>query len=130
MQVADLHNVCVQEEQDRLMSLMDTGAALATATGVAGKRSDDPDAVAGLSDGPEGIAREASAAKGSEEAFILSIASCTVHEDRQDPSTLTATPEQQRCLPSHCDAQWQISGSGLLSDIHYRCPERLASTIA
>ena len=87
-----------QEEQDRLMSLMGTGAALATATGLAGKRGGDGDTVAGLSDGPKGIAREASAAKAGEEAFILSIASCTVHEERQDPNTLTATLEQQRCL--------------------------------
>jgi len=88
--------ICEQEEQDKLMSLMDTGAALATATGAAGRKSTDGDAVAGLSEGPESIVREASRAKASEEAFILSIASCTVHEERQDPTALTATLEQQR----------------------------------
>lgn len=82
------------------MSLMGTGAALATATGVAGKRGGDGEAVAGLSQGPEGVAREASAAQAGEEAFILSIASCTVHEERQDPNALTATLEQQRCSAS------------------------------
>ena len=87
------------------MSLMDTGAALATATGVAGKQGGEEGAVAGASEGPAGIAREAVSASAEEEAFILSIASCTVHEERRDPSTLTATPEQQRCSPSRNPAQ-------------------------
>jgi len=89
-------SLCEQEEQDKLMTLMDTGAALATATGAAGRKSTDGDAVAGLREGPEAIVREASRAKASEEAFILSIPSCTVHEERQDPTALTATLEQQR----------------------------------
>ena len=89
----------MQEEQDRLMTLMGTGAALATATGVAGKQSSDGDAVAGLSEGPGGIVKEAGSASATEEAFILSLASCTVHEERQDPTALTATPEQQRQGP-------------------------------
>ena len=89
----------MQEEQDRLMTLMGTGAALATATGVAGKQSSDGDAVAGLSEGPDGIIKEAGSASATEEAFILSLASCTVHEERQDPTALTATPEQQRQEP-------------------------------
>ena len=74
----------MQEEQDRLMTLMGTGAALATATGAAGKQSSDGDAVAGLSGGPGGIVKEAGSASATEEAFILSLASCTVHEERQD----------------------------------------------
>ena len=81
------------------MTLMGTGAALATATGVAGKQSSDGDAVAGLSEGPDGILKEARSAEAAEEAFILSLASCTVHEERQDPTALTATPEQQRQAP-------------------------------
>lgn len=89
----------MQEEQDRLMTLMGTGAALATATGAAGKQSSDGDAVAGLSGGPGGIVKEAGSASATEEAFILSLASCTVHEERQDPTALTATPEQQRQGP-------------------------------
>ena len=43
---------CLQEEQDRLMSLMDTGAAPATATGVAGKRGGDGEAARGCARAP------------------------------------------------------------------------------
>lgn len=91
----------IQEEQDKLMTLMDTGAALATASGVAGKKGsgEGEDPMAGLSEGAPGIVREAEGARASQEAFILSIASCTVHEERQDPTALTATPEQQRRAP-------------------------------
>ena len=83
------------------MTLMGTGAALGTATGVAGRQGSDGDAVAGLSAGPDGIVKEAGSASAAEEAFILSLASCTVHEERQDPTALTATPEQQRQGPPH-----------------------------
>ena len=100
----------MQEEQDRLMTLMGTGAALATATGVAGKQSSDGDAVAGLSAGPGGIVKEAGSASAAEEAFILSLASCTVHEERQDPTALTATPEQQRQAPP---ADGSVNRAGL-----------------
>ena len=89
------------------MTLMGTGAALATATGVAGKQSSDGDAVAGLSEGPDAIVKEAGSASATEEAFILSLASCTVHEERQDPTALTATPEQQRQAPPADDPMYR-----------------------
>ena len=79
------------------MTLMDTGAALATASSAARRQgSGSVHAAAGVSDGSLGATQEAGSGHTGQEAFILSIASCTVHEERQDPTALTATLEQQR----------------------------------
>ena len=79
------------------MTLMDTGAALATASSAARRQgSGSMHGGAGVSDGSQGATQEAGSGHAVQEPFILSIASCTVHEERQDPTALTATLEQQR----------------------------------
>lgn len=81
-------------QQERLLSLLDAGATLASATGAAGSGA------AGLAGGTEGVRRAAAAAAGRpEQHFILSIAACKVHEERPDPRAATATLDQQRRAP-------------------------------
>ena len=87
----------VQDEQDKLLTLLDASAALASAAGAAAKLSDE-DGVAGLRGGPRGVRRVAAAAARPEH-FILSIAACKVHQERPDPRRATATLDQQRCVP-------------------------------
>lgn len=87
----------MQDEQDKLLTLLDASAALASAAGAAAKLSDE-DGVAGLRGGPRGVRRVAAAAARPEH-FILSIAACKVHQERPDPRRATATLDQQRCVP-------------------------------
>lgn len=86
------------DEQDKLLTLMDAGATLASAAGAAGRPSEDgaSSAAGGLRGGPSGLRRLAAAAA-HPERFILSIAACKVHEERPDPRRATATLDQQRC---------------------------------
>jgi hypothetical protein len=87
----------LQEEQDKLLTLMDIGAALATASSAARRQgSGSMHAASGVSDGSRDAAQETGGGHAGQEAFILSIASCIVHEERPDPTALTATLEQQR----------------------------------
>lgn len=80
-----------QDDQDKLMILLETGATVASASGAAGKTG-EPE---GLRTDPE-EARRSAAAVADPEHFILSIASCRVHEERPDPRRATATLDQQR----------------------------------
>ena len=82
-----------QDEEDKLLTLMDAGATLASAAGAAARLSEDGASAAGR---PASLRRLAAAAA-RPERFILSIAACKVHEERPDPRRATATLNQQRC---------------------------------
>lgn len=99
----------VQDEQDKLLTLLDASAALASAAGAAAKLGDE-DGVAGLRGGPRGVRRVAAAAARPEH-FILSIAACKVHQERPDPRRATATLDQQRCVPPSSYLNPPVQGS-------------------
>ena len=107
----------MQDEQDKLLTLLDASATLASAAGAAAKIGDDT-GVAGLRGGPGGVRRVAAAAARPEH-FILSIAACKVHEERPDPRRATATLDQQRCAPlvfcASCPSEEAPQGSLFLT---------------
>jgi hypothetical protein len=85
------HVVQSRGGQNRLLTLLDTSAAVESAEGAAAQSGGSD----GLPTDPEAALASAAAAA-NPERFILTIALCRVHEERPDPRRATATISQQR----------------------------------